>query len=310
MREFDLLRSVYRANASLPTFVSIPPGDDMAELSLPANASRLLVAVDQVIGGRHVRHDEDPKLIGRKAVARNVSDIAAMAAGPLASVVACCLPRDWDESRALSLFAGLRESAADWSCPLVGGDLALGGPGDPLTVSVTVLATPRGRAITRRGSRIGDGVYVTGSLGGSLAPDGGGRHLTFEPRLRESWLLVDALGERLHAMIDLSDGLGRDAGHLLEGPEAAGLAVELDGHALPCHPGSDWKSALGDGEDYELLFTAEGPVPATLGDVPVTRVGSVRPRREGEPAVLVRVDGRLADVGELGWEHRTGRGAS
>ena len=310
MREFDLLRSVYRANASLPSFVSIPPGDDMAELSLPANAGRLLVAVDQVIGGRHVRHDEDPKLIGRKAVARNVSDIAAMAAEPLASVVACCLPRDWDEPRALSLFAGLRESAAAWRCPLIGGDLALGGPGDPLTVSVTVLATPRGRAITRRGSRIGDGVFVTGSLGGSLAPDGGGRHLTFEPRLHESWALADSLGERLHAMIDLSDGLGRDAGHLLEGPKAIGLAIELDGHALPCQPGSDWKSALGDGEDYELLFTAEGPVPATLGGVPVTRVGSVRARREGEPAVLVRIDGRTAAVGDLGWEHRTGRGAS
>ncbi len=310
MREFDLLRSVYRANASLPSFVSIPPGDDMAELSLPANAGRLLVAVDQVIGGRHVRHDEDPKLIGRKAVARNVSDIAAMAAEPLASVVACCLPRDWDEPRALSLFAGLRESAAAWHCPLVGGDLALGGPGDPLTVSVTVLATPRGRAITRRGSRIGDGVFVTGSLGGSLAPDGGGRHLTFEPRLRESWMLADSLGERLHAMIDLSDGLGRDAGHLLEGPEAAGLAIELDGHALPCHRGSDWKAALGDGEDYELLFSAEGPVPTTLGGVPVTRVGSVRARREGEPKVLVCIDGRTADVGDLGWEHRTGRGLS
>jgi thiamine-monophosphate kinase len=310
VREFELLRAVYRQNESLPSFVTVPPGDDMAELRLPAGAGRLLVAVDQVIAGRHVRHDEDPKLIGRKAVARNVSDIAAMAAAPLASVVACCLPRDWDEPRALSLFAGLRESAAAWNCPLVGGDLALGGPGDPLTVSVTVLATPRGRAITRRGSRDGDGVFVTGSLGGSLAPGGGGRHLTFEPRLPESHELLATLGDRLHAMIDLSDGLGRDAGHLLEDPDAAGLAIELDAAALPVHPGCDWRSALGDGEDYELLFTAAGPVPARLGATPVARVGSVRARRDGEPSLSLRLEGRLVDVSGLGWEHANSEGKS
>jgi thiamine-monophosphate kinase len=302
MREFELLRAVYCGNASLPASVTIPPGDDMGEIRWPGG-ERLLVAVDQVIAGRHVRPDADPRLVGRKAVARNVSDIAAMAANPLASVVACCLPPEWDEPRALGLFAGLRESSDRWACPLVGGDLSFGSAGDPLVVSVTVLATPRGRAVTRRGSRAGDGVFVTGSLGGSLEPDGGGRHLSFEPRLAESHALLAALDDRLHAMIDLSDGLGRDAGHLVEGSD---LAIELDAAALPAHPGCDWRAALGDGEDYELLFTAAGLPPATLGATPVTRIGSVRERRPGDPAVSLRLDGRLIDVSGLGWEH--GRG--
>jgi len=306
VREFDLLRSVYRANAALPAFVRVPPGDDMAELALPEGSGRILIAVDQVIGGRHVRPDEDPGLVGRKAMARNVSDIAAMAARPFASVVACALPPDWDEPRALRLFAGLRAAGERWGCPLVGGDLSIGAAGSPLVVSVTVLALPipnpdGDRVVTRRGSRVGDGVFVTGALGGSLDADGCGWHLTFEPRLAEAEELLATLGPRLHAMIDLSDGLGRDAGHLVE---SATVAIELDAAALPCRPGASWRAALGDGEDYELLFTAEGPVPSRLGTTPVTRIGSVVARVAEEPAVVVRVGDARLDASESGWEHR------
>jgi thiamine-monophosphate kinase len=106
-------------------------------------------------------------------------------------------------------------------------------------------------------------------------------------------------------MIDLSDGLGRDAGHLVEG---TGLSIELDAPAIPRNPGCDLRAALGDGEDYELLFTASGAVPESVAGTKVTRIGSVRSRGPGRPAVSIVLDGRAADASELGWEHRAGGG--
>ena len=131
--------------------------------------------------------------------------------------------------------------------------------------------------------------------------DGLGHHLTFEPRIAEGLALAEALGDRLHAMIDLSDGLGRDAGHLAE---RSGMGVELSVSALPCRGRADWRSALGDGEDYELCFAANGEVPQRLGDVPVTAVGRVVELTEtGGHLVCIRDGERLVNVADLGWEH-------
>jgi thiamine-monophosphate kinase len=306
MREFDLLRSVYRRNALLPGFVRVPPGDDMAVLELADPT--VLVAVDQVVAGRHVRPDEDPALVGRKAVARNVSDVAAMAAVPTATVVACLLPTDYGERRALDLFEGLRSSAQVFGCPLVGGDLAVHADASaPLVVSVTILAAPAwpgARCVERTGAVVGAGLYATGAFGRSLDRDGGGHHLRFEPRVREGIELLRMLGPRLCSMIDVSDGLGRDAAHLVE--HDAALAVELDAAAIPRRHGASLEEALGDGEDYELLFTATGPVPSEVCGTPVTRIGSITQRHDGGAMVVaVEEGGRRFDATSAGWEHRT-----
>ena len=123
MREFELLKHVYAANAKLARQVRIGPGDDMAMVDL--EGERLLVAVDQIVAGCHVNLDNTPlELVGRKAITRSLSDIAAMAAKPVASLVAVTLPPDFGSERATTLFDAMRKTAADYDCPLIGGDIA------------------------------------------------------------------------------------------------------------------------------------------------------------------------------------------
>lgn len=306
MREFELLDHVYAANRRLPARVAVPPGDDMAVIDL--DGPRLLVAVDQLVGGRHVRLDATPiEDVGRKAVHRCVSDVAAMAARPVASLCAATLPAGFGTDRANALFDAMRGAAEALGCPLVGGDVAIGDDGAPLVCAITVLAEPGPTAPVRRdGARVGDDVYVTGAIGGAVDEDGGGHHLAFVPRVAEGLALAEALGPRLHAMIDVSDGLGRDAEHLAHG---ANVAIEIDARAIPMRGDRDWRRALRDGEDYELLFTADGAVPATVAGTPVTRLGRVVAHERGAARVTV-VDGaeRVA-VDDWGWEHGGGAGA-
>jgi thiamine-monophosphate kinase len=170
-----------------------------------------------------------------------------------------------------------------------------------LTVTVAGVPHPVRGPVLRSGAQPGDAVYVTGMLGGSL---GSGRHFSFEPRLAEAAWLCETLGAGgwgLHAMIDLSDGLGRDAGRVAA---ASGVRIEIDAGLLPLNPGvGDWRRAAGDGEDYELLFTAapqvEVPPACPQTGTRVTRIGRVV---EGDGAVVVTPE-RTWDVSELGWEH-------
>ncbi len=304
MREFELLQHVYAANAGLSGRVLIPPGDDMGMVKL--SRQNVLAAVDQIVDGRHVQISSTPlALVGRKAVARSLSDIAAMAARPVATLAAAVLPPDFGADRANELFDAMRATADQYHCPLIGGDLAFhaADAAHPLVCSVTVLAEPADdhQPITRSGARAGDTVYVTGSLGGSLQADGLGRHLTFEPRIELALDLGRLLGDRLHAMIDISDGLGRDASHIAQ---LSGVQIRLDAAAIPCHEGCDWRNAISDGEDYELCFTASGPVPQRIGDTAITPVGEVVSSPPGDNRlVLVQHEGTWLAADELGWEH-------
>lgn len=324
MSEFRLLERIFAANDRLRASavnVTIPPGDDMAGLDLrDLRGGQLLVAVDQIVAGRHFRVGTPWDHVGRKAVARNLSDIAAMAGQPLACVAAVALPRGLPEGDAAALFEAVRASAEQFGCPLIGGDTAvLPGDEDPLLCSVTVLATlPRGvpRAITRDRAQVGDLVCVTGELGATLDADGAGHHLTFTPRVAEAIELARTMGPRLHAMIDLSDGLGRDVGHIAR---MSGVGVRIDAARLPRRDGCDWRHAVGDGEDYELCFTIEGPPPRSVNGVAVTVVGEVtanavdRHRPTSAPAAMknggcpplveILADGRSFDGAAMGWEH-------
>jgi len=307
MKEFDLLSRIYQATSERSGVggerVVIGPGDDMALLRMGTETgeSNLLVAVDQVIDGHHFQLDRTPiELIGRKAMTRSLSDIAAMAGRPLASLAAVFLPNDFGEERAMALFDAMRETAEEFGCPLVGGDISIGR--DRLSCSVTVLAEvgPSGFVVTRSGAEVGDAIYVTGRLGGSLdSKTGLGRHLTFEPRIDLALALVDQVA--VHAMIDLSDGLGRDLTHIAE---MSKLSAEIDQVVIPCTPGCTWKEAIADGEDYELCFTVDSAVrvPDRLLDVPITRIGEMKEMTD-RPRTVVRLDSSECDVSELGWEH-------
>jgi thiamine-monophosphate kinase len=304
MRESELLQHVF-AMAGVPTpDVPIPPGDDMAMVKF--HDRPVLAAVDQVVDGRHVDLARTPlEHVGRKAVTRSLSDVAAMAAKPVALMAAVTLPPDFGHDRATALFDAIRRTAQRYACPLIGGDIAVfRDASSPLVCSVAVLAEPGpGGPVTRSGARPGDVIAVTGRLGGSLGADGQGRHLTFEPRLVEAAALAATLGRRLHAMIDISDGLGRDAAHLAE---QSGAQIEIDAERIPCAEGVAWPQAMGDGEDYELCFAADGTVPPQVGELPVTVVGRVvsRPGAE-DPLVVVKAGGRTLDGSDLGWDHRS-----
>jgi len=319
MGEFDVLHHIYASNDALGADVLVPPGDDMAVVRW--NAQSLLVAVDQCVDGVHVDCSTmSLAQIGRKAVARSLSDIAAMAARPTATLAAATLPRSMTDADACELADAMRDTASLFNAPLIGGDLARHTDDSPLVCGTTVLGTPGpAGARTRSAARIGDDVYVTGHLGGSLDPDGGGHHLSFAPRLDVALWLARQIGERLHAMIDISDGLGRDAGHIAA---ASGMHIELDARAIPRRHACSLRSVFTDGEDYELCFTALGDVPSMSPDgVRVTRIGRVIGAADDGRVPLVEVVGLDADdarslgvesdagavrVHDLGWDHRSG----
>lgn len=303
MRESTVIAGIVARNAELAAMggarVVVPPGDDMALVEL--GGRRVLCAADQVIEHRHWDAGTPLELVARKALARNVSDIAAMAGVPSCALATAAFAADAREADAEALAEGFRRAGREFRCPVVGGDVGMhAAPGAPLVVSVSVLAEPgpTGRVVTRAGARPGDLLCVTGRLGNAWGPGGTGRHLAFVPRTAEALELVHVLGDRLHAMIDVSDGLAVDARHLAQ---ASGCSVEVDAAALPCADGAAWKSALGAGEDYELAFACDGPPPAEVCGTPVTVVGRFIERQA--PWVTALVDGARLDAGNLGWEH-------
>jgi thiamine-monophosphate kinase len=310
MRESRLLDHIYTRSRGLESRfpqVLVGPGHDCGAVALPPPGHALL-KVDQVVSGRHFRPDTPVDLVARKAVARVVSDIAAAGGTPVAALAAAALSPGYDAADVL--FDALARWAAEFGCPLVGGDIALGpecgaAPGVVLGITGIGAPHPRRGPVLRSGTRPGDGVYVTGALGGSFEPSTGlGRHLTFEPRLREARWLCDTLGADLHSMMDLSDGIGRDAARIAA---ASGVRLRIDAAAIPRHAGvAGWRAAASEGEDYELLFTvAEGvPVPPScpVTGTPVARIGSAV---DGVGCAIVD-HGREIDASGLGYEHGAG----
>lgn len=319
MRESDLLSHIYGRSADLAAafpYILAGPGHDCAVIALPRGEA-ILLKVDQVVEGTHFRGPPGGPtpldLVARKSIARAVSDIAAAGGRPVAALAAATLPPGC--AYADALFDAMSRWARHWGCPLVGGDIAswsrLEGTQAPrpeggLVLSVSVIGLPHEQRgpVLRSGARPGDAVYVTGALGGSLDPATGlGPHLTFEPRLTEAAWLCDTFGDQLRAMMDVSDGLGRDAGRLAK---ASGVRIEIDAAAIPRRPGiADWRRAASDGEDHELLFAlapeARAPASCPATGTPITRIGMLI---AGAGCFIRSPEGRLIDAAELGWDHR------
>lgn len=295
--EFDLINWIRQREQPRPdSWTTLGIGDDCAILRVPSN-SDLLVTTDMLMDGRHFRLEQDgPEAVGYKALAVNLSDIAAMAGVPRAAVVAVALPRDQAITVARGLHAGMRPLAERFGVDLVGGDTnAWDGP---LVISVTLIGevTERG-AVRRAGAMPGDAIFVTGPLGGSLAA---GRHLRPEPRIFEALALHTHA--TIHAMIDISDGLSSDLSHILN--ESGGLGAVLDAAAIPIHPDA-WEMsrrdglaalhhALSDGEDFELCLVVPADEAIRLAAAPSL------------PASLYRV-GEITDVQGLWLRDRDGQ---
>ncbi len=307
--EFEVIRQICGARSTRDHRVLIGPGDDLAlvQVSAPGDpigtGEPMLMGVDQLVDGLHVDLAKvSLEDAGRKAICRSLSDVAAMAGRPVATLVSAVVPASWTDQQAMTLFNAMRDTAQEHHSPLVGGDLAVHrDPEAKLTCSVTVVGTPSSAGVVSRfDAQPDDGLYVTGVLGGSWRSR---HHLEFSPRLSESAMLLAILGDRLHAMIDISDGLGRDAAHMVE---RSGLQIVINGDDLPCREGFGVENAIGDGEDYELLFAASGDVPAGLGSCGVTRIGTFIERDdESAPPVLLEWNGERVDVSHAGWEHES-----
>jgi thiamine-monophosphate kinase len=304
MREFDFIDWVCRQGSFDPAVVEVGPGDDCAVLR--CGGERLLVTTDQVLDGVHVIVARDgAAAAGRKAAARNLSDIAAMAGVPVAMVATVALPHGFPEADVQAIYRGLREVGDEFGCPVVGGDVAAWtDKSAPLQISVTVFGRCDGvEPVLRNGAQVGDAICVTGAVGGAWRST---RHLTFTPRLAEARMLAKTF--RPTAMIDISDGLAADLGHICT---ASGVAAEIDASAMPIHPdvaGMDnpINVALHDGEDYELLFTlpadrADALLHAQPLGVKVSRIGTII---AGAGMTLILPD-RRKKLEPRGWEHHT-----
>lgn len=307
--EFELIDWIRQQVQDRPP-VSLGIGDDAASLTAPPDRE-VLVATDMLMEGVHfVFPDATPELAGRKALAVNLSDIAAMGGKPTAAFVSVCLPQQRGVSFARSVHAGIIELANEFDVVIAGGDT--NSWAGPLVISVTVTGQLLGNHPLRRGgAKVGDWIFVTGKLGGSLPS---GRHLTFVPRVNEVQKLLEFVTP--HSMIDVSDGLAADLHHILN---ASQVGAMLDAPAIPLTATSlaatDGKSplmhGLSDGEDFELLFTTSADDGHRLlsdwnATTPIVRIGEI----EAETGCRLRhPDGSIEELLPLGWTHSLGMGS-
>jgi thiamine-monophosphate kinase len=251
--------------------VLVGVGDDCAVLRGEGRNHFLIFKTDAVVEGVHFGAKETPELIGRKALARALSDLAAMGAVPLAVVITLGVAREESVARLRGIYRGMERLAKKYAVNLVGGETTRA---RQLFLNIALLGECRGyKPVLRSGARPGDLIFVTGKLGATQA----GHHLVFEPRLPEGqWLAQNKIAT---ALMDLSDGLGADLPRIAK---ASGVRFQIDPAALPRARGATIAQAINDGEDYELLFTVRPSHAKTLKKkwpfaTPVRSIGRVLP---------------------------------
>lgn len=264
----------------------VGPGDDCAVTARNERFDTLL-KTDVVVEGVHFLRETSPERIGRKALARAVSDIAAMGGIPEHALVTILVHRERPAELLEGIYRGLNALAERFGISLAGGETS-SLPYDGLVLNIALTGRcERGKAVLRSGARPGDKLYVTGVLGGSFPTEW---HLDFEPRVDFARFLLEN-GIRPTAMMDLSDGLGTDAPRLAA---ASRCGLHLDLNSLPCRPGCTPQQALCDGEDYELLmaFAPEDEARLQALETPLrlTCIGALTPAETGENL-------------PLGWQH-------
>jgi thiamine-monophosphate kinase len=295
-------------------------GDDCAVLRVPLG-HELLVTTDFTIENVHFRRDwHAPDLVGRRCLTRGLSDIAAMGGEPMAVFLSLAaaggVPQKWVDR----FLQGLLELAGEFKVPLAGGDTAQSAAGIQADI-VVVGSVPKGKAVLRSGAKPGEGIYVTGELGGAAAalarlveskPVGAAYSRYFRPQARVAvgqWLRQYRVAS---AMIDVSDGLSTDLEHLCR---ESHVGAEIEAEAIPRAQVGRWSKepgkrrvaldlALHGGDDYELLFTSAKTVPSKVAGVRVTRIGRTTPSAGMR---LIAPDGKSRPLKAAGWEHFKGK---
>jgi len=306
--EFALIDWI-RKRQSPSKRVRVGIGDDAAAIDVTKD-SAAIISTDALIDGTHFDTGvHSPRLIGRKALACSLSDMAAMGCEPTVFVAAVALPRSATMGFCKDFCRGLEDMMGEFGVELIGGDVTTGDT--PLVVTVTVLGRPKDRPpVKRGGARVGDTVMVTGTLGGSLR----GKHLTFAPRVAEGLILNRDF--RVRAMIDVSDGLAADLEHVAK---ESGVRIVLDAERIPISRAAKdaadgdaargLRHALSDGEDFELAFTLSRTQAKRLEhlqpfDCGVAAIGEVV---AGTGVRIRQTDGSLARLSHTGYEHGLSR---
>jgi thiamine-monophosphate kinase len=317
--EFGRIRQLLAPLATAPGALGLT--DDAALIELPPG-ERLVVTADALVEGVHFLVGDPPDLIARKLLRCNLSDLAAMAAIPVAYVMTMALPSRCDDGWVARFAQGLAADQAEFGIHLLGGD-SVSTPG-PITLSVTAFGrVSPGAEVRRSGARPGDIVYVSGTIGdgalGLLAASG--RLVGLDPAERDyladryrlprpRTILGPALAGIASAMMDISDGLVGDLDHLAA---ASGVAAAIDAASVPLSPAAASvlaedvgriETVLTGGDDYELLFTAAPDAdlagPAAHAGVAVTAIGRVM---EGSGVAILDRDGRPLALSQRGFRH-------
>ncbi len=290
--EFGLIDR-FKRSIRLDRTVIVGPGDDCAVLALDRDSYQLATC-DMLVEGVDFTKKDDPALVGRKSLAVSISDIAACGGIPTHALVSLGLPPKTDTARALAIGAGITRLAASFGINVVGGDISRAGE---VIINVSLYGiVEKKNLVLRKGARKGDIIFVTGSLGGSIR----GKHLSFNPRLAEARFLVKNF--RVSSMIDISDGLVQDLGHIAE---ASCVGALLHEELIPLSRDAAGKNeALYMGEDFELIFTL-GPQEAarliSSGEPGFRAIGIITDKKNGLKIMDPRQ--RIRALKKGGWRH-------
>lgn len=277
-----------RRRAGVPRGIVMGIGDDCAIFRPRGSGEDLLFTTDLFVEDVHFRRSWRARDVGWAVLGRGLSDVAAMGGEPRFCLVSLAVAPWTDGKWVDGFYDGLLRLAGREGAPLIGGDL---GHAEKLACDIVVCGgAPRGTALRRDGARAGNGIYVSGRLGGAAMRVAQGKAVRPEPRLA----LGRFLRGRATAAMDLSDGLSLDLRRMCL---ASGLAAEIT--RPPVHRGATLEQAVDGGEDYELLFTAPASarLPREFGGVPLTRIGTMRKGRAG----TVLLDG--APLEARGYDH-------
>ena len=277
-------------------------GDDMAQVRLGGDES-VLITTDMLLDGTHFDlSTATMERVGIKAMNCSLSDCAAMATIPVCAVVAVALPKGFGSAKLKRLHKGLVKAGRKFDCPLIGGDItAWTDKSSRFAVNVTMLSRPAPgiEPVRRNGAKVGDLICVTGTLGGSLRR----KHLSFTPRVHEA--LTIATAAKIHAMMDITDGLSTDLNRMCKQSDVGAV---LDARWIPLS--SDAKrtahplaSALHDGEDFELLFALHSRDFSRIRDLPGIRISCVGIFTEGKYLYIRGIDGRIRRLKPGGYDH-------